>query len=158
MADDTGPGHGGTGAAVLAPDAGRLVQRASGGDLRALARLVSLIENGSPELRPIMRALAPLAGGARVIGLTGSPGVGKSTITGALVKAYRARDQRVGVIAVDPSSPFTGGALLGDRIRMQDHATDTGCSSGPWPAAGTSAGWPWPPRRRCACWTRPAST
>ncbi len=102
------------------------MQRASDGDLRALARLVSLIENGSPELRPIMRALAPQTGRARVIGLTGAPGVGKSTITGALVKAYRAQDQRVGVIAIDPSSPFTGGALLGDRIRMQDHATDTG--------------------------------
>jgi len=111
---------------VLAPDTDRLVDRASGGDLRALARLVSLIENGSAQLRPIMRALAPRTGGARVIGLTGAPGVGKSTLTGALVKAYRGRGQRVGVIAVDPSSPFTGGALLGDRIRMQDHATDEG--------------------------------
>ena len=111
---------------MLAPDTDRLVDRASGGDLRALARLVSLIENGSPQLRQIMRALAPRTGGARVIGLTGAPGVGKSTLTGALVKAYRGRDQRVGVIAVDPSSPFTGGALLGDRIRMQDHATDEG--------------------------------
>jgi len=73
-----------------------------------------------------MKALVPLAGGARVIGLTGSPGVGKSTMTGALVKAYRAQGLRVGVIAVDPSSPFTGGALLGDRVRMQDHATDSG--------------------------------
>ena len=111
---------------MLAPDTDRLVDRASGGDLRALARLVSLIENGSPQLRSIMRTLAPRAGGARVIGLTGAPGVGKSTLTGALVKAYRGRGQRVGVIAVDPSSPFTGGALLGDRIRMQDHATDEG--------------------------------
>jgi LAO/AO transport system kinase len=126
VADDTGPGRRGTGSAVLTPDADRLVQRASGGDLRALARLLSLVENGSPELRPIMRALAPQTGRARVIGLTGAPGVGKSTITGAMVKAYRAQDQRVGVIAVDPSSPFTGGALLGDRIRMQDHATDAG--------------------------------
>jgi LAO/AO transport system kinase len=126
VADDAGPSAGGPGPAVLAPDTDRIVDRASGGDLRALARLVSLIENGSPQLRPIMRALAPRAGGARVIGLTGAPGVGKSTLTGALVKAYRGRGQRVGVIAVDPSSPFTGGALLGDRIRMQDHATDEG--------------------------------
>jgi GTPase len=111
---------------VLAPDTDRLVDRAAGGDLRALARLVTLIENGSPQLRPIMRALAPRTGGARVIGLTGAPGVGKSTLTGALVQAYRRHSQRVGVIAVDPSSPFTGGALLGDRIRMQDHATDEG--------------------------------
>jgi LAO/AO transport system kinase len=103
-----------------------LVKRATSGDPRALARLVSLIENAAPQLRPVMKALAPLAGGARVIGLTGSPGVGKSTITGALVKHYRGEGMRVGVIAVDPSSPFTGGALLGDRIRMQDHATDDG--------------------------------
>jgi LAO/AO transport system kinase len=105
-------------------DAGRLVERARGGDLRALARLVSLIEDGAPELRQIMRALAPATGRARVIGLTGAPGVGKSTITGALVKEYRSQGHRIGVLAVDPSSPFTGGALLGDRIRMQDHATD----------------------------------
>jgi LAO/AO transport system kinase len=106
----------------------RLVERAAAGDPRALARLVSLVENGSPQLRPIMKALVPLSRGhrVRVIGLTGSPGVGKSTMTGALVRAYRGEGLRVGVIAVDPSSPFTGGALLGDRIRMQDHATDSG--------------------------------
>jgi LAO/AO transport system kinase len=112
--------------AAAASETKRLVERTGSGDLRALARLVSLVENGSPQLRPIMKALLPLAGGARVIGLTGSPGVGKSTMTGALVKAYRNEGLRVGVIAVDPSSPFTGGALLGDRIRMQDHATDSG--------------------------------
>ncbi len=106
------------------PDA--LVERAQAGDPRALARLVSLIEDGSPELRPIMKTLAPRAGKARVIGLTGAPGVGKSTIVNALVAAYRERGARIGVIAVDPSSPFTGGALLGDRIRMQDHALDNG--------------------------------
>ena len=71
-----------------------------------------------------MKELAPLAARARVIGLTGAPGAGKSTITSALVAAYRARGLRVGVLAIDPTSPFTGGALLGDRIRMQDHATD----------------------------------
>ncbi|HEY3956192.1 MAG TPA: methylmalonyl Co-A mutase-associated GTPase MeaB [Streptosporangiaceae bacterium] len=109
-----------------AAEVDRLVKRATSGDPRALARLVSLIENGAPQLRPVMRALAPLGRGARVIGLTGSPGVGKSTVTGALVKHYRGEGLRVGVIAVDPSSPFTGGALLGDRIRMQDHATDDG--------------------------------
>ena len=102
------------------------IERALAGDARALARLVSLVENGAPELRPVMKALAPLTGGARVIGLTGAPGVGKSTMTTALVSAYRERDQRVGVLAVDPTSPFTGGALLGDRVRMQDHATDPG--------------------------------
>jgi LAO/AO transport system kinase len=102
------------------------IERARAGDPRALARLVSLVENGAPELRTLMKALAPLTGHARVIGLTGAPGVGKSTITAALVTAYRARDLRVGVLAVDPTSPFSGGALLGDRVRMQDHATDPG--------------------------------
>jgi GTPase len=100
------------------------IERARAGDARALARLISRVENGSPELRAIMKALAPLTGRARMIGLTGAPGVGKSTVTGALVAAYRKQGQRVGVLAVDPTSPFTGGALLGDRIRMQDHATD----------------------------------
>jgi len=91
-----------------------------------VARLISLVEDAAPELREVAAALA--AGGslgqARVIGLTGAPGVGKSTSTAALVRAYRDRGLRVGVLAVDPSSPFSGGALLGDRVRMQDHATD----------------------------------
>src|SRR5258707_11574914 len=73
-----------------------------------------------------MRAITPDSGHAHVVGLTGSPGVGKSTVTAALVGAYRVRELRVGVIAVDPTSPFTGGALLGDRVRMQDHAIDRG--------------------------------
>jgi LAO/AO transport system kinase len=107
-------------------DVGDLVERARRGEPRALARLISLIENASPQLREVMAALNPLAGRARVIGLTGAPGVGKSTSTSALVRAFRAADQRVGVLAVDPSSPFTGGALLGDRVRMQDHASDSG--------------------------------
>ena len=102
------------------------IERALAGDARALARLVSLAEDGAPELRAVMKALAPLTGGARVVGLTGAPGVGKSTLTAALVRAYRERGLRVGVLAVDPTSPFTGGALLGDRVRMQDHATDPG--------------------------------
>jgi GTPase len=103
-----------------------LVTAARDGDARSLARLVSLVENGSAELRPVMRAVAPFAGHAHVVGLTGSPGVGKSTVTSALVHAYRGLGQRVGVLAVDPTSPFTGGALLGDRVRMQDHAVDSG--------------------------------
>jgi LAO/AO transport system kinase len=100
--------------------------RALAGDPRALARLVSLAETAAPGLRPVMRALAPFTGRAWVIGLTGPPGVGKSTVTGALVTAFRQRGLRVAVLAVDPTSPFTGGALLGDRVRMQDHATDPG--------------------------------
>jgi LAO/AO transport system kinase len=88
--------------------------------------LITLVEDASPMLREVMASLAPYAGHAHVIGITGSPGVGKSTSVSALVKALRARDQRVGVLAVDPSSPFSGGALLGDRVRMQDHALDPG--------------------------------
>jgi LAO/AO transport system kinase len=103
-----------------------LVERARGGDARAVARLISLVEDESPLLREVMAALAPHAGRAHIIGITGSPGVGKSTSTSALVSAYRATGKRVGVLAVDPSSPFSGGALLGDRVRMQDHATDSG--------------------------------
>ncbi len=103
-----------------------LVGRARAGDARAVARLISLVEDGSDQLREIMAELAPHVGRARVVGLTGSPGVGKSTTTSALVAAYRARGERVGVLAVDPSSPFSGGALLGDRVRMQEHALDQG--------------------------------
>jgi LAO/AO transport system kinase len=103
-----------------------VIERALSGDGRALARLVSLAENGGPGLRPVMKALAPRSGRARVIGLTGAPGVGKSTVTAALVGTYRAREVKVGVLAVDPTSPFSGGALLGDRVRMQDHAADPG--------------------------------
>ena len=102
-----------------------LVTRVSAGEARAVARLISWVEDGAPELAEALEALPPGAT-AYVIGLTGSPGVGKSTVTSALVGAYRARGQRVGVLAIDPSSPFTGGALLGDRIRMQEHATDPG--------------------------------
>jgi LAO/AO transport system kinase len=112
-----------TGRALDVPD---LVARAEAGEARAVARLISLVEDASPALRDVMALLAPRTGHARVVGLTGSPGVGKSTSTSALVSAYRRRGMRVGVLAVDPSSPFSGGALLGDRVRMQDHATDDG--------------------------------
>jgi LAO/AO transport system kinase len=105
-------------------DVGDLVERARKGEARAVARLISLVEDASPLLRPVMAALAPLRGRAVVVGLTGSPGVGKSTSTSALVSSYRKLGRRVGVLAVDPSSPFSGGALLGDRVRMQTHATD----------------------------------
>ncbi|WP_427890856.1 methylmalonyl Co-A mutase-associated GTPase MeaB [Kribbella sp. GL6] len=105
---------------------GELVERARAGDARAVARLISLVEDESPLLREVMATLAPYAGNAHIVGVTGSPGVGKSTSTSALVTAYREAGRRVGVLAVDPSSPFSGGALLGDRVRMQDHATDRG--------------------------------
>jgi len=102
------------------------LDRARSGDVRALARLLSLVEDESPRLRAVVTDLLPYTGQARIIGLTGAPGVGKSTMTGALVGAFRAVGRRVAVLAVDPTSPFTGGALLGDRIRMQEHATDEG--------------------------------
>jgi LAO/AO transport system kinase len=86
--------------------------------------LFSLVEDASPALREVASVLTPSAGRAQVIGLTGAPGVGKSTSTSALVSALRAQGKRVGVLAIDPSSPFSGGALLGDRIRMGAHATD----------------------------------
>jgi LAO/AO transport system kinase len=103
-----------------------LAARIRADDKRALARVISWVENGDPRARWTIEGLKPAHAGTRVIGLTGAPGVGKSTVTSALVHAFRARGSRVAVLAVDPSSPFTGGALLGDRIRMQEHATDEG--------------------------------
>jgi LAO/AO transport system kinase len=103
-----------------------LVGRARDGDSRTVARLISMVEANDPSLPELAAALAPYTGNAEVIGLTGAPGVGKSTTTAELVRALRAAGKRVGVLAVDPSSPFTGGAILGDRIRMQDHFTDPG--------------------------------
>jgi LAO/AO transport system ATPase len=117
------PGSGGV-RSRRAVDVGTLVERAREGDARSVARLISLVEDASPALREVAAALAPHTGRARVIGVTGSPGVGKSTSTSMLVRALRSQGHRVGVLAVDPSSPFSGGALLGDRVRMQDHATD----------------------------------
>ncbi|MGB3828178.1 MAG: methylmalonyl Co-A mutase-associated GTPase MeaB [Ornithinimicrobium sp.] len=101
-----------------------LIEQARAGSPRAVARLISLVENAHPALPEVMALLAPHTGGAWIIGLTGSPGVGKSTTTTMLVHAFRALGKRVGVLAIDPSSPFSGGALLGDRIRMVDHALD----------------------------------
>ena len=100
------------------------LDKARAGDVRALARLLSLVEDESPQVRSVIRDLLPATGQARIIGLTGAPGVGKSTVTGVLVGAFRATGHKVAVLAIDPTSPFTGGALLGDRIRMQAHATD----------------------------------
>jgi LAO/AO transport system kinase len=108
---------------VPVPD---LVEQARDGNARAVARLISLVEDGSPLLREVMAGLAPYTGNAQIVGITGAPGVGKSTSTSALVTALRSTGKRVGVLAVDPSSPFSGGALLGDRVRMQDHALDKG--------------------------------
>ncbi len=104
-----------------------LVQRLLRGDRRALARLLTRVEDGAPQrLREVVALLHPHTGHARIVGITGSPGVGKSTLTSALVAEWRRRGRTVAVLAIDPSSPFSGGALLGDRIRMQDHVLDEG--------------------------------
>ncbi len=107
-----------------APAVPELVTRARTGDPAAVARLITLVEDASPVLREVMSALSEHSGGAHVLGITGAPGVGKSTSTSALVSAMRRAGKRVGVLAIDPSSPFSGGALLGDRVRMGDHALD----------------------------------
>jgi LAO/AO transport system kinase len=96
------------------------------GDIRALSRVITLVENRSPESLPLLQQLFPRTGRARVIGITGSPGSGKSTLVDRLTSAFRREGNVLAVIAVDPSSPFTGGAILGDRIRMQTPGTDSG--------------------------------
>ena len=105
-------------------DAGALVDGVLGADRGAIARMLSLVEKGGPESIAAVARLYPKTGAAHVIGITGAPGAGKSTLTNRLIGRVRATGDRVGVLAVDPSSPFTGGAILGDRVRMQDHATD----------------------------------
>jgi LAO/AO transport system kinase len=96
------------------------------GDVRALARAISTVENRAPGSSDLLKALFPHSGRARVIGLTGSPGAGKSTLVDHLARLYRKQNHTVGIIAVDPTSPYTGGAILGDRIRMQEHFSDAG--------------------------------
>jgi LAO/AO transport system kinase len=108
------------------PRTAALIERMLAGDRVALARLIPPVENRTPAIADIMRAVPPRAAGAYVVGITGPPGAGKSTVVDRLIARLRAEGQTVGVIAVDPSSPFTGGAVLGDRIRMQSHALDPG--------------------------------
>jgi len=110
----------------LAPTRTTLIDRLRSGDARALARAISTVENRATGWSDLLKALFPHTGKARVIGLTGAPGSGKSTLVDQLAKHYRKKQQTVGIIAVDPTSPYTGGAILGDRIRMQDHHSDPG--------------------------------
>ena len=117
MTDDTSVG---------ATEVTELVARLRQGDVRALARAVSLVENDAPSARQILSCCFPYTGSAMRIGITGSPGAGKSTLVDGLARRYRAQQTTVGVVAVDPTSPFTGGAILGDRIRMREHDTDPG--------------------------------
>ena len=105
---------------------GSLVEQALQGDRGSIARLITLVEKGSPELPEAMAAIFPHTGRAHVVGVTGAPGAGKSTLVETLIARIRSGGESVSVLAVDPTSPFTGGALLGDRVRMQAHATDAG--------------------------------
>src|SRR5438034_7871291 len=111
---------------VPAMDADQMIDGVRAGDRRSVARAISAVEDGAPELEALSTGIYASTGRAATIGITGAPGVGKSTLAGELVRLARDRDLSVAVLAVDPTSPYTGGALLGDRVRMQEHATDPG--------------------------------
>jgi LAO/AO transport system kinase len=110
----------------LNPDPQSWIEQLRAGDVRALARAISIVENRDPGWSELLKTLFPHTGHARVIGLTGAPGAGKSTLVDQLARHYRKDNRTVGIIAVDPTSPYTGGAILGDRIRMQEHFADPG--------------------------------
>ena len=110
----------------LAQGVATWVQQIRAGEIRAISRAITAIENHAPEAEPLLQRLFPQTGAAYLSGITGAPGTGKSTLVDRLAAHYRKHDEGVGVIAVDPTSPYTGGAILGDRIRMQSHAGDSG--------------------------------
>jgi hypothetical protein len=135
-----------------------LVERILAGDRRAVARAISMVEDGAEDLPELSAGLFPSSGRARTVGLTGAPGVGKSTLAGELVRVARSRGLSAAVLAIDPTSPFTGGALLGDRVRMQDHATDPGVFIRSMAPAATWVAWRSPRPRPCGSWTPRART
>jgi LAO/AO transport system kinase len=108
------------------PRIDEMVRRIRGGELRALSRAISAVEDHTPESTELLKALFPYSGNAVLLGLTGAPGAGKSTLVDQVARAYREKGKTIGIVAVDPTSPFSGGAILGDRIRMQSHHADTG--------------------------------
>ena len=117
-----------------------LAQRLFNGDKRALARALSKVERGAMEGQQLVAELFPASGNAHIIGVTGSPGTGKSTLVNALIRHWRSQGKRVGVVAVDPSSPYSGGAVLGDRIRMSEHTNDAGVFIRSMASRGTLGG------------------
>ena len=119
-----------------------LLKRFGDGQRAALSKIITMVENHAASFPDVLDELYPRTGKAYRIGVTGPPGAGKSTLVSSLVQTIRGTEKTVGVIAVDPSSPFTGGALLGDRIRMQDIGTDPGSSSGAWPPGAHWEGLP----------------
>lgn len=119
------------------------------GDVRSLARAIRLVEDRDPAAEEVLRAVRGRAGAAHVVGVTGPPGSGKSTVCDQLIIRWRAGGHRVGVIAVDPSSPFSGGAILGDRVRMQRHTGDDGVFIRSMAARGHLGDWPAQRAKRC---------